>query len=131
MNVDGFTAGLYWPDDGDVDPNGITMAMSIGAKKHGAEINTHTQVTGIDRSASGEWVVHTDKGDITCEFVVNAAGLWAPQVAKWWAWKFHPLPASTPTSFSKPSTWWRTATHICPWCAIPTAPSISARRWTA
>jgi dimethylglycine dehydrogenase len=81
MNVDGITAGLYWPDDGDVDPNGITMAMSIGAKKHGAEINTHTQVTGIDRSASGEWVVHTDKGNITCEFVVNAAGLWAPQVA--------------------------------------------------
>jgi dimethylglycine dehydrogenase len=81
MNVEGITGGLYWPDDGDVDPNGITMAMSIGAKKHGAEINTHTQVTGIDRSASGEWVVHTDKGDVTCEVVVNAAGLWAPQIA--------------------------------------------------
>ena len=50
MNVDGIIGGLYWPDDGDVDPNGITMAMSIGAKKHGAEINTHTQVTGIDRT---------------------------------------------------------------------------------
>ncbi len=82
MNVEGITAGLYWPDDGDVDPNGITMAMSIGAKKHGAEINTHTQVTGIDCTSSGEWLVHTDKGDITCEVVVNAAGLWAPEVAK-------------------------------------------------
>jgi dimethylglycine dehydrogenase len=82
MNTDGIIGGLYWPDDGDVDPNGITMAMSIGAKKQGAEINTHTQVTGIDRTASGEWLVHTDKGDITCEYVVNAAGLWAPEVAK-------------------------------------------------
>ncbi len=81
MNVDGFVGGLYWPDDGDVDPNGITMGMSIGAKKHGAEINTHTQVTGIEQTASGEWRVKTDKGDITCEIVVNAAGLWAPQVA--------------------------------------------------
>jgi dimethylglycine dehydrogenase len=27
-------------------------------------------------------VVHTDKGDITCEWVVNAAGLWAPEVAR-------------------------------------------------
>jgi len=81
MNVEGLTAGLYWPDDGDVDPNGITMAMSIGAKRHGAEINTHTQVTGIDRTASNEWLVHTDKGDITCEYVVNAAGLWGPEVA--------------------------------------------------
>jgi dimethylglycine dehydrogenase len=82
MNVDGITAGLYWPDDGDVDPNGITMAMSIGAKKYGAQINTHTQVTGIDCTPAGEWLVRTDKGDITCEYVVNAAGLWAPEVAK-------------------------------------------------
>ncbi len=82
MNVDGIIGGLYWPDDGDVDPNSITMAMSIGAKKHGAEINTHTQVTGIDRTPAGEWLVHTDKGDVTCEYVVNAAGLWAPEVAK-------------------------------------------------
>jgi dimethylglycine dehydrogenase len=81
MNTEGIIGGLYWPDDGDVDPSGITMAMSIGAKKYGAEINTHTQVTGIDRTASGEWLVHTDKGDITSEYVVNAAGLWAPQVA--------------------------------------------------
>ena len=82
INTEGIVGGLYWPDDGDVDPSGITMAMSIGAKKHGAEINTHTQVSAIDRTAAGEWLVHTDKGDITCEYVVNAAGLWAPQVAK-------------------------------------------------
>jgi dimethylglycine dehydrogenase len=81
MNVDGFLGGLYWPDDGDVDPNSITQAMAIGAKRHGAELNTHTMVTGIDRTPGGEWVVHTDKGDITCEWVVNAAGLWAPEVA--------------------------------------------------
>jgi dimethylglycine dehydrogenase len=82
MNVEGLMGGLYWPDDGDVDPSSITLAMSIGAKKHGAEINTHTQVTGISRKPNGEWVAHTDKGDITCEYVVNAAGLWAPEVAR-------------------------------------------------
>ena len=82
INTEGLLGGLYWPDDGDVDPNSVTMAMSIGAKKLGAEINTHTQVTGIDRTSTDEWLVHTDKGDITCEVVVNAAGLWAPEVAK-------------------------------------------------
>jgi dimethylglycine dehydrogenase len=82
MNVEGIIGGLYWPDDGDVDPNGITQAMAIGARKHGAEINQHTLVTGIDQKKNDEWVVHTDKGDITCEYVVNAAGLWAPEVAR-------------------------------------------------
>ncbi|MDM8554251.1 FAD-dependent oxidoreductase [Desulfococcaceae bacterium HSG7] len=82
MNTDGLTGGLYWPDDGDVDPSSVTQAMAIGAKKYGAEFNTHTQVTGIDQKPSGEWIVHTDKGDITCEWVVNAAGLWAPEVAR-------------------------------------------------
>ena len=82
MNVEGLMGGLYWPDDGDVDPSSITLSMSIGAKKLGAEINTHTRVTGISRKPNNEWVVHTDKGDITCEYVVNAAGLWAPEVAR-------------------------------------------------
>ena len=81
MNVEGLMGGLYWPDDGDVDPSGICQAMAIAAKKHGAEIYTHTRVTGISQKPNDEWVVHTEKGDITCEAVVNAGGLWAPQVA--------------------------------------------------
>ena len=80
MNVEGLSGGLYWPDDGDVDPSMVTQAMAIGARKYGGEINTHTRVIGIERRGA-DWVVHTDKGDIVCQWVVNAAGLWAPQVA--------------------------------------------------
>ena len=82
MNTEGLLGGLYWPDDGDVDPNSLTQAMAMGARKYGAELNLHTMVTGIDKLPSGEWLVKTDKGDITCEHVINAAGLWAPEVAK-------------------------------------------------
>ena len=82
MDIDGLLGGLYWPDDGDVDPNSMTQAMAKGARKYGAELNIHTRVTGIEETRSGEWRVRTDKGDITCEFVVNAAGLWAPEVSK-------------------------------------------------
>ena len=39
-------------------------------------------MTAIAQNRSGEWLVKTDKGDICCEFVVNAAGLWAPEVAR-------------------------------------------------
>ena len=36
-------------------------------------------MTGIERTAGGEWLVKTDKGDITCEHVVSATGSFARQ----------------------------------------------------
>ncbi len=82
IDTTGLLGGLFWPDDGDVDPNSMTQAMAKGARNYGAEINLHTMVTGIESRPSGDWVVKTDKGDITCEVVVNAAGLWAPEVSR-------------------------------------------------
>lgn len=82
MNVEGLKGGLYWPDDGDVDPGSITQAFASGARKMGVEIKTHTQVTGISQKKNDTWTVHTEKGDINCDYIVNAAGLWAPEVAK-------------------------------------------------
>jgi len=35
-------------------------------------------VTGIEQTPSGEWLVRTDKGDITCEHVVSATGNFDP-----------------------------------------------------
>jgi hypothetical protein len=32
---------------------------------------------------NGEWIVHTEKGDIRCEIVVNAAGYYAQRVGEW------------------------------------------------
>src|SRR5262249_29811937 len=37
---------------------------------------------GIERKPSREWLVKTDKGDITCEHVVSATGSWARQTGK-------------------------------------------------
>ena len=82
MNVDGLVGGLWHPDDGDVDPYQMTQAMAIGARKYGAEINRFTMVENISQKPNGEWVVHTNKGDVTCEHVINAGGLWAPEVGR-------------------------------------------------
>jgi dimethylglycine dehydrogenase len=38
--------------------------------------------TGVSRE-NGEWIVHTEKGDIRCEYVVNAAGYYAQRVGEW------------------------------------------------
>ena len=39
-------------------------------------------VTGIRRGGDGGWIVATDKGDVACEHVVNAGGLWAREVGR-------------------------------------------------
>ncbi len=72
---------LYDPCDGDIDPAQLTQALAKGARDMGARILRFTPVTGIDRE-NGEWIVHTEKGDIRCEYVVNAAGYYAQRVGE-------------------------------------------------
>ena len=48
----------------------------------GAQILRFTPATGVSRE-NGEWIVHTEKGDIRCEYVVNAAGYYAQRVGEW------------------------------------------------
>ncbi len=74
--------GLYDPDDGDIDPAQLTQALAKGAREMGAKILRFCPATGVSRE-NGEWIVHTDKGDIRCEYVVNAAGYYAQRVAEW------------------------------------------------
>ena len=74
--------GLYDPDDGDIDPAQLTQALAKGARMNGARIERFCPATGVSRK-SGEWIVHTPKGDITCEKVVNAAGYYAQRVGEW------------------------------------------------
>ena len=80
MNPEGVLGGLFHPEDGHVDPAGVTQAMAKGARMRGAEVYRFNPVEAITRTPAGEWIVHTKKGDITCEYVVNCAGLWAPAI---------------------------------------------------
>lgn len=74
--------GIYLPRDGQLDPYTVTTSMARFAKELGVEIYTNTRVTGIKLSAKGDvQAVVTDKGEIRCEIVVNAAGMWAPRIA--------------------------------------------------
>lgn len=73
---------LYDPDDGDIDPAQLTQALAKGARMMGAKIERFCPATGVSRKGDA-WIVHTDKGDITCEKVVNAAGYYAQRVGEW------------------------------------------------
>ena len=76
------TGALYDPTDGDIDPAQLTQAFAKGARDMGQQILRFTPATGVSRDGD-EWVVHTEKGDIRCEYVVNCAGYYAQKVAEW------------------------------------------------
>ena len=66
--------GLWDPDDGDIDPAQLTQALGQRRPRMGARIERFCPATGVSRDGD-EWIVHTDKGDIRCEKVVNCGGL--------------------------------------------------------
>ena len=77
-------SGVLWdPLDGDIDPAQLTQALAKGARDLGARIERFCPATGVSQTDSGEWIVHTGKGDIRCEKVVNAAGYYAARVGAW------------------------------------------------
>ena len=74
---------LYDPTDGDIDPAQLTQALAKGARDMGQRIERFCPATGVTQKPDGSWIVHTPKGDIACEYVVNAAGYYAQQVGEW------------------------------------------------
>ncbi|MEM7171035.1 MAG: FAD-dependent oxidoreductase [Pseudomonadota bacterium] len=82
-NLEGVLGALHTPDDGHVDPSGVTQAMAIGARQLGAKIIRRCRATDVKQQANGEWKVSTEAGDILCEHVVNAGGTYARQMGEW------------------------------------------------
>ncbi len=82
FDTTGVLAGAWTLDDGHADPAGLTNAMARGATNMGATIQKNTLVTNIRALPSGEWEVETDKGNVVCEVVVNAAGSFARRVSQ-------------------------------------------------
>ncbi|MEM7407125.1 MAG: FAD-dependent oxidoreductase [Pseudomonadota bacterium] len=74
LNSDGLLGAWWDPLDGDIDPAGITFALARKAREAGAAVYRFNPVESITRTRSGEFIVHTQKGNITCEKVVNASG---------------------------------------------------------
>jgi dimethylglycine dehydrogenase len=74
---------LYDPNDGDIDPAQLTQALAKGARDMGAKILRFTPATGVTQNGDGTWIVHTEKGDIHADYVVNAAGYYAQRVGEW------------------------------------------------
>jgi 4-methylaminobutanoate oxidase (formaldehyde-forming) len=82
MSPESLYGALHLPGDGWIDPSGATLELARRARQLGVAMETGVQVTAIERSARGRVAgVRTDRGRVRTECVINAAGMWAPQVA--------------------------------------------------
>ena len=83
LNTDDVTGAVYLAKDGQGDPANIAQALAKGARQMGAQViegvkvtKIHTRagrVTGVSWKRDGA----DETGEITAEYVVNCAGMWA------------------------------------------------------
>ncbi len=82
MSTEGVLGAAFTPNDGSIDPTGLTNALAAGAKNRGAKIFLNTSVEGINVKDGRVTEVVTNKGTIKTEIVVNASGMWGREVGK-------------------------------------------------
>lgn len=81
--TDDLLAGFWVPGDGRVNPVDLTMSLARGARNRGARIIEECPVSDVltrpGRGLRQVTGVQTPRGEIECEVVVNATGMWARQ----------------------------------------------------
>ena len=82
MSLDGVLGAAFTPNDGSIDPTGLTNALAAGAKNRGVKIFTNTNVEKITVKNGRVTEVVTNRGTIKTEVIVNASGLWGREVGK-------------------------------------------------
>ena len=81
LDLSGVKGVLYEASRGHIDPSGVTHAFAKGARDRGADIVRRCPVLETNPRRDGTWEVVTLQGTIIAGHVVNAAGLWAREVA--------------------------------------------------
>jgi 4-methylaminobutanoate oxidase (formaldehyde-forming) len=82
MTTDGVIGAAFLPTDGYIDPSQLTYALVEGARRRGAEICEETRVIGIQVAGGRISGVVTDQGEIATDLVVNAGGMFAPEIGR-------------------------------------------------
>jgi len=75
-------ASTFCPLDGKVNPMKVAFSFAEAAKKKGAKIYTFTSVKNIQVRKGKVFAVVVDHGKIKTKVVVNAGGIWAPEIGK-------------------------------------------------
>jgi 4-methylaminobutanoate oxidase (formaldehyde-forming) len=86
MSTDGVLGAVWLPTDGWLDPSGLAQALAAGARKRGVGIRTQSRVVAISTERGRVTGVELDhRGDretIATDVVVNAGGMFAPEIGR-------------------------------------------------
>jgi len=74
--------GTWCAGDGSANPFRTVTAFRRRCERLGVRIASQTAVTGV-RRAGGQWVVTTSRGKFQAPVLVNTAGAWGGEVARW------------------------------------------------
>ncbi len=92
MDPAGVAGAAFLESDGYVDPSQLCLALAKRARRAGVVISSHTRVVAIETVEVRHGVastreravdrVCTDRGDVECEVVVDAGGMYAAEIAR-------------------------------------------------
>ncbi|MGZ7061009.1 MAG: NAD(P)/FAD-dependent oxidoreductase, partial [Candidatus Angelobacter sp.] len=82
LRSDDILGGSFCSTDGFVDPYSVMNGFMASAAEHGTTLWKKTEVTGINTDQHGAFSVETTRGPVLTRTVVNAAGAWSAQVAR-------------------------------------------------
>lgn len=80
MTTDGVEGAAFIPGDGYIDPSSLTQALAKGARQGGVSFHEGVTVTDVVVEDQRVTAVVTDHGTITCDILVNAAGMWGREL---------------------------------------------------
>ena len=82
LRVDDVLGGMFVPSNGQVNPLDVTQALIKGARGRGAQAFERLPVEELMVHGGRVVGVHTTQGEIRCDRVVLAAGMWSHRFAK-------------------------------------------------
>lgn len=82
LNTEGLVSATFYEKDGHLNPFYTTEAFALAAQRLGVKFYKHTEVTDIIVENAKIKGVKTNKGDISTNIVVNAAGGYSQIVGK-------------------------------------------------
>jgi len=107
VQTDSLAGGMFYPQDGVVDPNHIMAALRVACEKSGVHIHEHTSIESISIGANGKVKLETRAQPLEADAAVIAAGAWSGMLP---VTGTQTLPASEPVKghlvgYEMPNKW--------------------------